>query len=266
VVVHRSPAGKDQIPEAPARPVPGGLSAGTWAFSLAAGTDGVHPRLPAKTPGVPTRFNAALGPDAQVLRVVGAAETFEDGPFSPVCSPSTVDRPPQHLLCQAVRLPCIGIPQLLKPQLKLFSSFFEFHSAQKFEGVEIPRGLLDQRDEFVVPAHAATPRLPQPYACSLPRSTAHHFSYAFCSDHIRMPYHGKTPDELIDLIYELVDRLVQQGPEESRHDRANLGNEIVLCASVLRQRIGEMGTVPVLGSATSEPSTPAPAPTTPREH
>src|SRR5512141_1079990 len=61
----------------------------------------------------------------------------------------------------------------------------------------------------------------------------------FASNPTVMPYSDKSPDELIELIYQLVERLVNEGPEEGRHDRANLGNEIVLCAAVLRQRIGD---------------------------
>lgn len=52
-----------------------------------------------------------------------------------------------------------------------------------------------------------------------------------------MPYRDKSADELASLIYDLVDRLVRDGPEASRHDRANLGNEIVLCASLLCSRL-----------------------------
>lgn len=74
-----------------------------------------------------------------------------------------------------------------------------------------------------------------------------------------MPYRDKSPDELIELIYQLVERLVSEGPEEGRHDRANLGNEIVLCAAVLRQRIGDCPPP----TASEAPATPELAPAGP---
>lgn len=55
-----------------------------------------------------------------------------------------------------------------------------------------------------------------------------------------MPYRDVPADELLEKIYELVERLVDDGPAETRHERANIGNEIVLCASVLRQRVEDV--------------------------
>ena len=65
---------------------------------------------------------------------------------------------------------------------------------------------------------------------------------------------NSSADELLDTIHATVDRLVRDGPEETRHDRANLGNDIVMCASVLWTRLGRAERQ--LSEVTSTPRTP----------